>query len=227
MILLASTRKDVIARWKKSLPSHSIIFSNKFDSLKERLARIKPQVILLDYELPGLDGEKGIAKLVKLNIDSKIIVITPDMSDSKEWALYKTGIKGCCREDMSTEQIWRAIEVIQQGELYIRRTLTHLMLHELVAVTQERDRIEQSVRNLLENLTRREYEIAMLVGEGESNKRIARQLTITERTVKAHLTEIFRKLEIPDRVKLALIMKDATISPNNAQENIWPRQSTH
>jgi len=227
LILLASIRKDVIARWEKSLPSHPNIFSNKFDSLKERLARIKPQVILLDYELPGLNGEKGISEIVKLNIESKVILITPDMSDSNEWALYKTGIKGCCREDISSEQIWRAIEVIQQGELYIRRTLTHFMLHELVAITQERDRIEQSVRNLLENLTRREYEIAMLVGEGESNKRIARQLTITERTVKAHLTEIFRKLEIPDRVKLALIMKDATISPNNAHVNIWSRQSTH
>ena len=72
--------------------------------------------------------------------------------------------------------------------------------------------IEQAVNDLLENLTRREYEIAMLVGKGESNKKIAQHLAITERTVKAHLTEIFRKLQISDRIKLALIMKDAVKS---------------
>jgi two-component system NarL family response regulator len=57
-------------------------------------------------------------------------------------------------------------------------------------------------------LTRREREIAELIGNGECNKQIARQLTITERTVKAHLTEIFRKLGIADRLKLALLVID-------------------
>ena len=65
---------------------------------------------------------------------------------------------------------------------------------------------------MLEKLTKREYEIATLVGRGESNKRIANRLDITERTVKAHLTEIFRKLQITDRIKLALMMKDTVSS---------------
>ena len=80
-------------------------------------------------------------------------------------------------------------------------------------MTHEKDRIDKAINELLDNLTRREYQIATLVGRGESNKRIAQQLAITERTVKAHLTEIFRKLRISDRVKLALIMKDAMRSP--------------
>ena len=67
--------------------------------------------------------------------------------------------------------------------------------------------MEQSISDLLANLTRRECEIATLVGNGESNKQIARLLDITERTVKAHLTEVFRKLEIADRLKLALMVK--------------------
>ena len=74
--------------------------------------------------------------------------------------------------------------------------------------------IERAVNNLLENLTKREYEIAILVGRGESNKQIARRLDITERTVKSHLTEIFRKLAITDRIKLALLVKDTAVSSN-------------
>jgi len=79
---------------------------------------------------------------------------------------------------------------------------------------KEKKHIERAVNNLLENLTKREYEIAILVGRGESNKQIARRLDITERTVKAHLTEIFRKLAITDRIKLALLVKDTAVSSN-------------
>ena len=67
--------------------------------------------------------------------------------------------------------------------------------------------MKQAISDLLANLTRRECEIATLVGNGESNKQIARRLDITERTVKAHLTEVFRKLEVADRLKLALMVK--------------------
>jgi DNA-binding NarL/FixJ family response regulator len=66
-------------------------------------------------------------------------------------------------------------------------------------------------------LTQREYEIATLVGNGETNKQIARRLDITERTVKAHLTEVFRKLDIADRLKLALIVK-GSIYPGDSSK---------
>jgi len=90
------------------------------------------------------------------------------------------------------------------------------MLDELVVTTKEKKHIERAVNNLLENLTKREYEIAILVGRGESNKQIARRLDITERTVKAYLTEIFRKLAITDRIKLALLVKDTAVTSNQS-----------
>jgi two-component system NarL family response regulator len=82
-------------------------------------------------------------------------------------------------------------------------------------ITQEKNKIKQAVGELLANLTRREYEIATLVGNGESNKQIARRLDITERTVKAHLTEVFRKLDVGDRLKLALIVK-GSMAPHDS-----------
>lgn len=69
-------------------------------------------------------------------------------------------------------------------------------------------RIKQSIQDAIAGLTHRENEIALLVAQGESNKNIAYKLAITERTVKAHLTEIFKKMQVADRVKVALIIKD-------------------
>lgn len=209
MILLASSHEKVIAHWQKGLFGFSPMFVvNNLNSLKERIVRTRPQVLLLDYDLVHLDGNHEVTRLVKLNADTKIMIFIPTLPDEVEWELYKAGAKACCRDDLKSEQLKHAVKMIQGGELWIRRTLTHFMLEELVVVTEDKNRIEKAVNDLLANLTKREYEIAMLIGKGESNKCIARQLDITERTVKAHLTEIFRKLDVSDRLKLALIMKD-------------------
>lgn len=164
---------------------------------------------MLDYDLPGLNGANGVSELFNDNFDLKIVVYCSGLSDEAEWELFKIGVKGCCSKDDTPEQVSVAIKSIQQDELWIKRKFANFMLKELVEVTKEKNKIEQAIKDLLENLTKREYEIAMLVGRGESNKLIASKLAITERTVKAHLTEIFRKLHISDRIKLALMMKDA------------------
>lgn len=209
MILLASSNKDMLLRWEQGLFGLvSTTMSNSFQPLTEKLVRLKPEILFLDYALPGLKNQQSIDELIHLANDTKIVIFSPGFPDDIEWKFFKIGIKGCCLHDFQPSQIKRVIDVISRGELWIRRSLTNRILSELVKVTFEKNRIEQAVRDLLENLTRREYEIAMLVSRGDSNKKIAQQLAITERTVKAHLTEIFRKLHISDRIKLALIMKD-------------------
>ncbi len=220
LILLASSNKKLLMRWEQGLLGFSPLwFSTSLDSIKDKLKKNKPEIFLLDYELPEVNGKDGIVKLLQLCTDVKVVVFSPQLQDEIEWELFKTGIRGCCRDNIKPEQINVAIKAIHHGELWIRRTLTSFMLQELVVVTREKNRIEQAVNDLLENLTRREYEIAMLVGCGESNKRIASKLEITERTVKAHLTEIFRKLHISDRIKLALMMKDTISSLNQSKTN--------
>ncbi len=209
MILLASGNKQLVLRWEQGLFGlHSTNTSHSFLSLTEKLLKLKPDILFLDYALPGLKNQESILELIHLGKDTKIIIFSQGFPDEIEWKLFKMGIKGCCLIDIQPEQMRRVITAVLQGELWIRRSLTNQILKELVKVTFEKNRIEQAVHDLLENLTRREYEIAMLVSRGESNKKIAQQLAITERTVKAHLTEIFRKLHISDRIKLALIMKD-------------------
>lgn len=218
MILLASSSQDDLYRWERGVRGLAPVFcSTNLDSLKDELVRLSPQILLLDLDLPKLDGSDGIAGLMKLNPETKFIVLSRIISDEIEWGLFRTGVRGCCKSDIKPEQLKAVVEAVQHGELWIRRTLSWRLLNELVLMTQEKNQIKRAVSELLANLTRREYEIATLVGNGESNKQIARRLDITERTVKAHLTEVFRKLDVADRLKLALIVK-GSVSPNDSAQ---------
>jgi DNA-binding NarL/FixJ family response regulator len=175
------------------------------------MVRIKPEVLVLDLDLLDLEGANGIARLMKLNPATKIIALGGESSDSRELALFRIGVRAFCRGDMDPRLLKSVVIAIKQGELWIRRTLTPRLLDELGARIRDDSHDSESRRATiarLAELTRREREIAELIGNGESNKQIARQLTITESTVKSHLTEIFRKLGIADRLKLALLVAD-------------------
>ncbi len=218
MILLASASQDDLCHWEQGVRTLSPIFcSTNLESLKVELARLKPSVLLLDYDLPQLNAPGGISALIKLPPEAKVIVLSYPLPDEAEWALFRTGVRGVCRRDIDKEQLQSVVTAVQRGELWIRRTLSWHLLNELVTITQEKTKIKQAVGELLANLTQREYEIATLVGNGETNKQIARRLDITERTVKAHLTEVLRKLDIADRLKLALVAK-GSIYPGDSSK---------
>jgi two-component system nitrate/nitrite response regulator NarL len=176
----------------------------EYGSLKQALLQTKPQILLLDIALPGLNGLKGVTEVRKVNPLTKIIVLTEPLPDRMELALFKAGVSACCPADIDFQQLTRVIAAVEQGELWIRRTLTPRLLDELGLRSREEEQPRRAAAGRLVRLTQREREIAALVGQGNSNKLIARQLDITERTVKAHLTEIFRKLGIRDRLMLAL-----------------------
>ncbi len=195
-------------RWEQAVCGRAPVFcSTNLDTAKQELVRTKPQMLLLDYDLPELDGSDGISGLMKLNPETKVIILSAFLSDEIEWGLFRTGIRGCCRSNIEAGQLKIIVESVRQGELWLRRALSWHLLNELVVITQEKNKIKQAISDLLANLTRRESEIATLVGNGDSNKQIARRLDITERTVKAHLSEVFRKLDVADRLNLALIVK--------------------
>lgn len=207
MILLASSSRDTLTFWKQGVDgvTHMLCMGDS-ELLRRDLARIKPHILLLDYDLLGLNGPGGVVELLTLSPETRIVVLSKAISEDTEWQLFKAGVRGCCRKDITHKQLKNVIAAVRQGELWIRRTLTCRLLEELGIIAQEKNQIKQAASDLLANLTKREHEIATLVGNGESNKQIAQRLAITERTVKAHLTEIFRKLDVADRLRLALLV---------------------
>lgn len=207
MILLAGPSPELLQRWKQGLDGMPVATAiGGMDTLLAEMTRIRPDVLLLDVDLPDLDGAKGAARLLRINGTTRIVALGGEPCDIRELGLFRIGVRGCCRADIPPDRLKSVVHAVQQGELWIRRTLTPRLLDELGARIRADSEGRRAAMARLAELTRREREIAELIGNGESNKQIARQLTITESTVKAHLTEIFRKLGIADRLKLALLI---------------------
>lgn len=207
MILIASSSSELLRVWKQGLEGYSAAPTvSGLNALMVEMVRTKPEVLVLDLDLPDLDGARGIARLMKLNSATKVIALGGEPCDIRELGLFRIGVRGCCRNDIDPRLLPSVVVAIQQGELWIRRTLTPRLLDELGERIRADNEGRRAAMARLAELTRREREIAQLIGNGESNKQIARELTITESTVKAHLTEIFRKLGIADRLKLALLV---------------------
>lgn len=208
VLVLASSCRSRLAIWEHGLCglARTFLVADEFDALKNAFSQSKPQLLLLDHELHGLDGANGTACLKRLFPDARIIISGNSLSDDAEWELFKIGVRGCCRSDIDPQFLKGIVVAVQQGELWIRRTLTYRLLDELKSVATGKHRVYRAELELLDSLTQREYEIAVRAGNGENNKQISQGLDITERTVKAHLTEIFRKLGIADRLKLVLVL---------------------
>lgn len=226
LILLASDSTGVRNHWKQALlPLNEVCETWTYDGLQRSLFSLKPSVLLLDGDLPGLNGAEEIVELLKLSTGTKIIMFTSYPDEKTQIRILRSGARGYCNKDVDHVLLRRAVEMVRKGEVWAsRRTLARLLdemssTAPIGALAQaQQDRVDlqddfprQSPRALemrfpMDRLTPREKEIAALVGSGRSNKEIASQLHISESTVKAHLTTIFRKLRVTDRLGLALFV---------------------
>ena len=222
-LTLASSYQDRVATWESGLCDfvgttakiHKLTI-RRLDILLDEVIRINPDVLLLDIELIGLNEANSATVLRRLCTETKIIIMSGALSESMEWELMKAGVRGCSRSDIQAEFLQQIVTTVQRGELWFRRTLTSRLIDEL-GKTTSKNKAYRATLGLLNNLTQREFDIAVRVGNGESNKQIAQACGITERTVKAHLTEIYIKLGITDRLNLAL-----TLSADNRRPSPDP-----
>jgi len=207
VVLVGVASVDLLARWEQALQGIAEVGAEReIHSLGLTLERTAPQVLLLDSGLPGFSGPDTIFCLKDTSPATKIVVLSGPISDDTELALFEAGASGCCRRDIDPQLLKRVVVAVQIGELWIRRSLTPRLLDEWATRPRSAIRSQGATVGRIAYLTQREQEIAALIAKGGTNKQIARQLAISERTVKAHLTEIFRKLGIADRLKLALLV---------------------
>jgi len=205
-LVLASANRPRFARWHEMLSEiASLSLADTLDMLKDSLSQLKPEIMLLDYDLPGLNGIGEISRLKKSYPGTHIVILDDPASDEDEVAMLKAGARGICPPDINESSLKLMVNSIRNGELWIRRSLTSRLLEHLREHAHPQTDTD-SVDSRLKDLTRREYEIALRVGNGESNKQIAHALDISERTVKAHLTNVFQKTGATDRLKMALIL---------------------
>lgn len=206
-LVLASPSVHGFDSWEKELGGYAQLSHIKdMEALKNELDRIKPGVLLLDHVLLQLNGAREIAGLRKMSPYTKIVILSGSTSDEEEWAFFKAGVRGYCCRGIDSELLKKVVEAVRRGELWIRRSLTNRLFEHLSAAANKKNKSVRSALGLLASLTRREYEIAVRVSNGENNKTVADSLSISERTVKAHLTEVYRKLGKKSRLELALIL---------------------
>ena len=160
MILIASAVPDILGRWEQALEGVAgVLAVRQFDALKEGLARVAPRLLLLDLDLPGLDGPRGVAALRRADAATRIIVLAEAASDELEIALFKLGVRGCARRDIDPQLLKRVVVAIEHGELWIRRAITPRLLDELSARIREATNGVQTTSDQLAVLTGREREI--------------------------------------------------------------------
>jgi len=224
LVVVASSVGDLRKRCRQALSNgYSIHETADRGELERGMVGRRPAAVLLDIGLPGLGGASGIASIQKLRAAAKIIVLTGAPDEREGIAILKAGARGYCHRDIDGALLEKATDVVLKGEIWVGRKLIPHLLEELTVLTEQRRRDTPGKGDeRLGRVTPRERQIVDLLSAGASNKEIAKRLNVTERTVKAHLTAIFRKLGLSGRLQLALFALEHG-RPAREPEAIGPR----
>jgi len=176
-------------------------------TLEQRMLRIHPAVVFLDLDLPGLGGVRQVASIGRLHPAAKIVLLTAAPDEQEAVFALLAGARGYCDRAIRPPLIKKAAEAVQRGEIWIGRRLVPHLVKRLSALGEVPAMASRGRSpDVFPLLGRRERQIARLVGVGATNKEIATHLNITPATVKAHLTSVYHKLNVPDRLRLALFL---------------------
>ena len=160
------------------------------DTAINRLLTLRPDVLLLDLEMPGGDGVDVLNRARESGSDARALVFTAFDADDRILAAVRAGAQGYLLKGAPREELFRAIRVVHAGGSLLEPVVASKLLR------QVRHPATPDVR-----ITARELEVLRLVARGRQNKEIARDLAVTERTVKFHLSALMRKLGVSNRVE--------------------------
>lgn len=164
--------------------------------------REQPHVILLNLLVPDETALDLIPELLIAARQAHLLVITGATDPEEHYRAVRLGALGVVLKDQEPQTLIRAIERVHAGEVWLEHTMTVRLLGELLRGGQT-ERVDPEADKIM-RLTAREREVVALIGAGLRNKQIAAQLFISEVTVRHHLTSIFNKLGVADRLELAM-----------------------
>jgi two-component system, NarL family, nitrate/nitrite response regulator NarL len=162
----------------------------------------RPDIVLLDLDLGAESGLDLIGDLRAVAPDVRILVLTGVRDAGPQRKAIHLGAMGIVEKEAAPELLLKAIRKVRDGEVWLDRTTTASVLSEMSLATEAAKSDPEAAK--IATLSAREKEVVALLGEGLSNRRIAGQLCISETTVRHHLTSIFAKLEVHDRLQLLL-----------------------
>lgn len=165
-------------------------------SCLEKLEHVKPDVLLLDINMPNKNGIEVLETIRNRRMNLKVLILT--VHNEVEYLLKAVdiGVDGYLLKDTDFYELKKAIIGVLQGESYIQPSLIPALNSRLIARDADKEKIDL--------LTKRELEVLIEVANGMFNKEIATSLNISERTVKNHISNIFKKIDVADRTQAAV-----------------------
>ncbi|WP_373974349.1 response regulator transcription factor [Chitinibacter sp. SCUT-21] len=204
--VLASSDQALIQRWQSlAVPCQRFIVCADYQQLA-LLAWPAPSCCVLDVEM-GAELEHH-EQWRHLSREVSLCLFAPAFTIEAELHWLSSGIRACCTPDLDDERLKTIVEVTAQGGIWVSQHALPQLMQGLQRYSQE-SHLQAGAKTAMSSLsvlTPQERKIAQLVGQGESNKLIARALNISDHTVKTHLSAIFSKLHLSDRVHLALLV---------------------
>lgn len=153
-------------------------------------------VLLLDINMPNKNGLETLEEIKKNNTKVKVIFLTVHNEVDYLLKAVEIGADGYILKDSGSAELINAIQIVMNGESYIQPDMIPILNSKMVVRNSDREKIK--------GLTKRELEVLVLVSEGMFNKEIADKLSISERTVKNHISSIFKKIDVSDRTQAAV-----------------------
>jgi len=206
-ILIITHNQTISFPWEAALRDFYKI--KILDALPDELTlrKAKPQLVILDTSLIESD-ENSLARSIQTGC--KVLVLGENWPENRQISVYAQGASGYCEKNAPPAIARKSVETVLKGDVWIQRDLISKVIGTLVnrskpaaSATATQNRMNEA----LKTLSSREKEVVVRIRTGESNKQIAEHLFISERTVKAHLSSIFKKLSLSDRLQLVIYLQ--------------------
>ena len=165
----------------------------------DKAARLHPTVVLMDIRMPQLDGLQATRRILATDNAARILILTTFDLDEYVFEALRAGASGFVLKDDPPEQLLTAIRVVAAGDALLSPAITKRVIAQFTHIPRA------APPRGLDELTDRELDVLRLVARGLSNPEIARELYISETTVKTHVTHILQKLDLRDRVQVVVL----------------------
>jgi len=172
----------------------------------ELAKRLLPHIVLMDVRMPGMNGIEATRRIVLSGVESRVLILTTFDLDEYVYEALRVGASGFLLKDVTAAQLVEGVRVVAAGEAMLAPTVTRRLLERFTAVLPGGD---EPAPPSLQSLTGREREILTLLASGLSNAELGGRLYLSEPTIKTHLSSIFRKLGVRDRVQAVIAAYDA------------------
>jgi two-component system, NarL family, response regulator DegU len=171
------------------------------EDIVELVWQTKPDVLLLDIRMPQGSGLDAVPAVLRISPRTQVLVLTASDEKEEHVRAFRLGAKGVVLKDSARQTLMQAIHTVCAGQVWVDARMTGTLVEELAQMGPDSG---GGVTRDENGLTEREREIVRLVATGQKNREVGATLSISERTVKTHLTNIFQKLGVRDRVGLVM-----------------------